>query len=109
MRNILNYSRSLNLLIYRRMSPNQADKPKNAYKVRLALEEYYAKQRSLSIKPRFKVGSYVRVAKSNSYPFKRSYDEQFDTEVYTISGIKTNLFRPLYELRNAEGVQMDDR
>ena len=92
------------------MSPNQADKPKNAYKVRLALEDYYAEQRSKSKKkPRFKIGSYVRVAKSNTYPFKRSYDEQYDTEVYTISGIKSNLFRPLYELRNGDGVLMDDR
>ena len=42
------------------MSPNDADKAKNAFQVRLALENHYERERRKSIKPKFKIGDYVR-------------------------------------------------
>ena len=90
------------------MSPNAADKKKNAYQVRLALENYYERQRKRAKKPKFRLNEYVRVAKSHNYPWKRGYDEQFSEEIYTIAKIKDNLYRPLYQLADGDGNKTDD-
>ena len=55
-----------------------------------------------------KISSFTRIRRMDFY-FFRSYDEQFGVDFFTISGIKSNLFRPLYELTDPEGNVMDDR
>ena len=89
------------------MSPEQAEKEQNHFNVRLSQERYYHKIIEKSKKPKYKVGEYVRVAKSGNV-FKRSYDEQFDTDFFIIEDIKRNLPRPMYILKSPLGVVQTD-
>ena len=88
-------------------SPELAEKEQNHFKVRLAQERYYHKIIEKSKTPKYKVGQYVRVAKSGNV-FKRSYDEQFDTDFYIIEDIKKNLPRPMYVLKSPLGITQTD-
>ena len=88
------------------MSPNEAEQDKNLDKVRLALSEYYAKAIHHAKKPKYAIGTYVRAKKHGI--FKRSYDEQFDTDFFIIHDIKRNLPFPMYVLKDPNGVILDD-
>ena len=89
-----------------RMSPNQAEQDKNLDRVRLALSEYYAKAIHHAKKPKYTIGTYVRAKKHGI--FKRSYDEQFDSNFYIIHDIKKNLPFPMYALKDPNGTILDD-
>ena len=83
-----------------RMSPHDAEKPRNHVSLRLNMEDYYLKFKKQST--RFEVGEYVRIAKQKGH-FARSYDEQFSREVLRIQSVNKKLPIPTYTLTSYDG------
>ena len=53
-------------------------------------------------KPKFKVGDHVRIFVDKG-KFPRSYHQDFSDEVFLVNKVFTNLPKPRYELRDAQG------
>lgn len=84
------------------MTPSDAEMNKNNEHLQLNLIQ--AKQHE-NIKrkiPKFKIGSYVRIAKQKG-KFARSYDEQMMQEIFKIKSVNTSKPIPLYTLTNFDG------
>ena len=82
------------------MSPAEAEKARNAPKVRMKQEEAYAKiKRRL---PKFKKGQTVRISNYRAQ-FDRGYNKQFTEEIYKIRRVFTRLPIPTYELETLDG------
>ena len=88
-------------------SPRRAELPRNHYAVRLALERHIQKIREKRIKPKYKIGQIVRVAKYDML-FRRSFDEQFDVEMFLVAEVSERLPRPMYRLKKPTGELTDD-
>lgn len=87
--------RSLNF-----MSPNEADKPRNALAVRaIAVQRFSHVKRK---KPTMKVGDVVRIKTlaAAPNPARRAYAKQYHGEYFTITRINLTLPIPLYYLKS---------
>ena len=82
------------------MSPAEAEKAKNASKVRMKQEEVYGKIQRRP--PKFKKGQTVRISKYRAQ-FDRGYDKQFTEEIFKIRRVFTRLPIPTYELETLDG------
>ena len=78
-----------------RMTPNEAEKKQNLFKVRQAQELKYSKiERQL---PKFKIGDTVRISKLKTV-FSRGFTAKFKDEIFKILKINTILPLPTYQL-----------
>ena len=82
------------------MSPAEAEKARNAPKVRMKQEEAYGKIKRRP--PKFKKGQTVRISKLRAQ-FDRGYEKQFTEEIYKIRRVFTRLPVPTYELETLDG------
>lgn len=90
------------------MTPNQAERTRNHNDVRRALSIYYDKSRNRAVKPKFKVGDWVRV-KNVRGKFFRSYQQTFGWLIYEIIKVHAHMPRPMYEIRNSANEVMADK
>ena len=81
------------------MSPAEAEKPKNAPKIRSEQEKHYVKIERKQ--PTFKKGQTVRISKMKGH-FDKGYDEQFLEEIFKIKRVCTRLPIPTYELQTLD-------
>ena len=82
------------------MSPTDAEKDENKYKIRWKQEEYYAKIKKR--KPKFKKGQTVRINILQGQ-FDKGYNQQFLAEIYRIVSVNTRLPIPTYTLETLDG------
>lgn len=80
-----------------KMSPNEAELPKNKIKVALLHENKYLKYKHKS--PKYSVGTIVRVSKQKN-KMSRGYGSQFQKERFYIHKVLDHLPRPLYVLKS---------
>ena len=85
-----------------KMSPYEAENPKNGALVRKNLLAYFHKRGRKKTKPKFAVNDTVRIWTKRG-TFHRGYDENYSREYFTIKTIKTNLPVPRYILEDSKG------
>ena len=86
------------------MTPDEAEDRSNHLDVRKNLEKQYAAfvRARKARPPQFEAGDVVRVAKSKGH-FSRSYEEQFQQEMFKVIKINTRLPIPTYTLSDYLG------
>lgn len=84
------------------MTPNEAEKNQNNEHLQLNLIQKQQLEKIKTKKPKYKIGSYVRIAKQKG-KFSRSYDEQTMQEIFKIKSINTSKPIPLYNITNFDG------
>ena len=85
-----------------KMSPYEAEKPKNGALVRKNLLEYFHKRGRKKTKPKFSVDDTVRIWTKRG-TFHRGYDENYSREYFKIKSVKTNLPVPRYIIEDSKG------
>jgi len=83
-----------------KMSPQEAERNENRFKVRANLRAYYNKSKTK--KPRYAIGDKVRVQKQQG-KFGRGYDDTFTREIFNISEVNESLPVPMYTLTSFDG------
>lgn len=84
------------------MTPLEAEKNLNNEHLQLNLLQKKQIEQIKRKKPKFSVGSYVRIAKQKG-KFSRGYDEQTMQEIFKIKSINISKPIPLYNLTNYDG------
>lgn len=85
-----------------RMSPNEAEKPVNSYKLRALMNDKIANLRENAPSPNYKKGDHVRLKKFKG-PFKRGYNPQSGTEIFIIKKVQRHLPIPVYTVVDKKG------
>lgn len=84
------------------MTPNEAELNQNNEHLQLNLVQKKQLEKIKKKKPKYQIGSYVRIAKQKG-KFSRSYDEQTMQEIFKIKSINTSKPIPLYNISNFDG------
>lgn len=79
------------------MTPLEGDDPKNSVRLRYHMEKYYSKNIKKQ-KPKFKVGSRVKINMLKS-SFSRGYNIQAKDEIFIVSEVVTDMPVPLYKVK----------
>ena len=87
-----------------KMSPNEAEVPKNKDKVISNLTLYYEKSLSKRKDPKFSVGDVVSLQKEKGV-FAKGYTQVFTDELYKITEVHSNLPIPMYSLETLDGTE----
>ena len=93
-----------------KMTPNQAEKPQNAYLVRANLGINHSEVLLTTKPPKLKEGDIVRASLQRVGPrhnFRRGYKIQFSDDLYTIDAVKTNLPIIMYKIRDSNNRLLD--
>ena len=86
------------------MTPEQAEKVKNAYIVNLNLQKYFNKAMQKTRKPKFKPGQEVRVQLREDFRFRRAHHQTFGDEIFKIKSVASKALPiPMYKLTNYDG------
>lgn len=91
-----------------RATPAQGERSRNHDHVRRALSEIYHKNRLTRKRPKYKVDDWVRVVNVRG-KFSRSYHQTHGEYMYQITGVHTNLPRPMYTLKDSAGEEQTDK
>ena len=83
-----------------KMSPRDAEKIENRFKLRANLRLYY--NRAVTKQSRFSIGDKVRVQRQQG-KFARGYDDIFSHEIFNISEVNETLPVPMYSLTSFDG------
>jgi len=86
------------------MTPKEAEENKNEEHLTLNLIQQKQLENVKRKKPKYEIGSYVRIAKQKG-KFSRSYDEQTMQEIFKIKSINISKPIPLYILSNYDGTE----
>lgn len=84
------------------MTPLEAEQNQNNEHLRLNLVQQKQIEKIKRKKPKYTIGSYVRIAKQKG-KFSRSYNEQMMQEIFKIKSINVSKPIPLYNLTNFDG------
>jgi len=97
-----NFVESYNKRVHRMigMSPIEAEKPKNSFKIRYRMTKEYNKVKKQKVK--YTIGDRVRISLEKN-KFSRGHHVQSTEEIFTIYHIKTKLPIPIYYLKDADG------
>lgn len=85
-----------------RMTPNEAEKPSNSYKLRALMNDRIANLREKALPPKYQKGDRVRL-KYFKGTFKRGYNPQFRNEVFIIKKVQRHLPIPVYSVVDQKG------
>ena len=83
------------------MTPAEAEKPSNAAALSYNLNKNLYMKRLLKRKPKFKIGTKVRIAETRN-TFHRSWDPTFRLDVYEITSISRKFPIPTYKVKAIE-------
>lgn len=83
------------------MTPEQAEFDSSQH-LKINLNQAYRQQFKQKQKPKYVIGSFVRIAKQKG-KFSRGYQEQTQQEIFRISSIDTRKAIPLYHLETYNG------
>ena len=89
-----------------KMTPNQAEHPKNQFKLRAYAHKRYVKYKRINNNPKYKVGDKVRLRILYD-GYRRGYNQSFKEEYWIISHVETlPLPTPRYYLTDIRGEKM---
>lgn len=95
---VLSYNRRVHRMI--KMSPIEAEKPKNSFKIRYRMSKHTSKIKRQ--KAKFSIGDKVRIALEKN-KFSRGHHVQSTREVFEVYHVKTTLPIPIYYIMDAKG------
>ncbi len=118
----MNYIDSLDLIVQTyntrehraiKMTPEQAEREENARSVRFALSLYYRKQenshRHSEKKPRYPVGTHVRIERPANIFQRRNLYPSMTTEIFVVKRVILHHRRHMYCLATLKGVELAAR